>query len=124
MKTTKYAIIAAAALILAGSGALAQQRAVVKACAADIKSLCADVKPGEGRVRDCVKSHFGELSAPCQDVVTKVAAIGKACKADVKQFCADVKPGGGRIETCMKTHLSEVSDPCKDALSTATAGKS
>lgn len=91
-------MIAAAALILAGSGALAQQRAVAKACAADIKSLCADVKPGGGRVRDCVKSHFGELSAPCQDVVTKVAAIGKACKADVKQFCADVKPGGGRIE--------------------------
>ena len=72
--------------------------------------------------RDCVKSHFGELSAPCQDVVTKVAAIGKVCKADVKQFCADVKPGGGRIETCMKSHLSDISDPCKDAL--ATAGKS
>src|SRR5277367_4233114 len=124
MKALKFGAIIAAALLLTGSGAPAQQKAVVRTCAADIKSFCADVKPGGGRVRDCIKSHFGELSAPCQDVVTKVAAIGKTCKADIKQFCADVKPGGGRIETCMKTHLSEVSGPCKDALSTATAGKS
>jgi hypothetical protein len=75
------------------------------------------------RPRECVKSHFGELSPPCQDIVLKVATVGKACKADFKQFCADVKPGGGRIEACMKTHVLEISDPCKDALSQA-AGKS
>jgi hypothetical protein len=124
MKLFNCAIAIGAAFLFYGSVATAQQKAVAKACADDIKTLCAGIQPGDGRIRACIKSHFGELSAPCQDVVTKVAAIGKACHADVKQFCADVKPGGGRIETCMKSHMTEISDPCKDALSQATAGKS
>jgi Cysteine rich repeat len=100
------------------------QSAAMKACAGDVKSLCAGVQPGDGRVRACIKSHFSDVSAPCQAGLVKAAAISKACSADVKKICADVKPGGGRIEACMKSHLSEVSDPCKDAVSQATAGKS
>jgi hypothetical protein len=114
--------IGALTLLLATS-AVAQQ-GVAKACAADIKSQCAGVQPGEGRIRACFKSHFKDLSEPCQVVLTKAAAIGKACKDDIKKICADVKPGGGRIEACMKSHLTEVSEPCKDAITQAAAGKS
>jgi hypothetical protein len=100
------------------------QSAAMKACAGDVKSLCAGVQPGDGRVKACIKSHFSDVSAPCQAVLVKAAAVSKACSADVKKVCADVKPGGGRIEACVKSHLSEISDPCKDAVSQATAGKS
>lgn len=100
------------------------QSAAMKACASDVKSLCAGIQPGDGRIKACIKSHFSDVSAPCQAVLTKAATVSKACGADVKKICADVKPGGGRVEVCMKSHLTEVSDPCKDALSQATAGKS
>jgi hypothetical protein len=110
------------ALSLPCSTAAAQQRAIAKACAADIKTQCADVQPGGGRVKACIKAHFADLSPECQAVVLKAAALGKACAADVKQNCAGIKPGGGRIEACMKSHLADVSEPCKEALGKAVAG--
>ena len=96
--------------------------AVGKACAADIKAQCADVKPGGGALKDCVKAHFSDLSADCQVAIVRAAAVGKACKADVKQLCADVKPGKGAIADCMKEHAADVSDGCKDAMAKAEAG--
>jgi hypothetical protein len=108
---------------LSATSGMAQSTAM-KACASDVKSLCAGIQPGDGRVKACIKLHFSDVSAPCQAVLVKAAAISKACSADVKKVCMDVKPGGGRIEACMKSHLSEISDPCKDAVSQATAGKS
>ena len=53
-------------LLVAPAGAMAQQGAARQACAADIKQLCAEVKPGDGRLKACVKEHFGQLSASCQ----------------------------------------------------------
>jgi hypothetical protein len=119
----KHTIAIGAVVLLSVTSSMAQQT-VAKQCAGDIKSLCAGVEPGEGRIRACIKSHVSDLSAPCQAVLAKAAAIGKACGADIKKVCADVKPGGGRIDACMKSHLFEVSDPCKDAMTQAAAGKS
>jgi hypothetical protein len=115
-------LVAGAVMFLSATSGMAQS-AAMKACAGDVKSLCAGIQPGDGRVKACIKSHVSDVSAPCQAVLIKAAAISKACSADVKKVCADVKPGGGRIETCMKSHLSEVSDPCKDAVTQAAAGK-
>lgn len=118
---TVFAI--SAIVLLSATSKIAQQRAVAKECAADVKSQCASVQPGEGRIRACIKSHFKDLSEPCQAVLVKAAA-GKACGGDIKKICADVKPGGGRIEACMKSHLAEISEPCKVAMTQAAAGKS
>ena len=96
--------------------------AVAKACAADIKVQCADVKPGGGKLKDCVKAHYSDLTADCQVAIIRAAAVGKACKADVKQFCADVKPGKGAIADCMKEHATDLSDGCKEAMAKAEAG--
>lgn len=122
MLKTVFAI--SAIVLLSATSTMAQQRAVAKECAADVKSQCAGVQPGEGRIRACIKSHFKDLSEPCQAVLVKAAAVGKACGGDIKKICADVKPGGSRIEACMKSHLAEVSEPCKDAMTQAAAGKS
>ena len=115
---------ASAALIVATCMSAGHaQRAVVKACGADVKAQCAGVQPGKGRIRACVKEHFKDLSEPCQTVLLKASALGKACAADIKQNCAGTRPGGGRIRACMKEHLAEFSEPCKEVLARATAGR-
>ena len=116
-------LTAGVALVLLGSVTDAQQRPFAKACAADIKSICQGVQPGEGRIGSCVRSHFGDLSEPCQAALIKLAPVGKACKSDFKQLCAGIKRGGASTEACMRAHLAEVSEPCKDALSQAATGR-
>ena len=115
-----------AILLMLGTPAIAQQRAIAalkKACGGDIKTLCQDVKPGGGRIKDCIKSHFGDLKEGCQAEVTKVATAAKACVEDFKKNCPGVKPRRGRIEACMKEHVADLSDACKDLLSETLAGK-
>jgi hypothetical protein len=103
-------------LLLAPAGAMAQQTAGRQACAADIKQLCPEVKPGEGRLKACVKEHFGQLTASCQTALISNVTITKVCKADAQQKCGGVQSGGGHIQTCMKEHSTELTEPCKNAL--------
>jgi len=103
-------------LLLAPAGAMAQQSAARQACAADIKQMCAEVNPGESRLKACVREHFGQLSAPCQTALLSNVTITKVCKTDAQEKCPGIQPGGGRIQTCMKDHFTELSERCKDAL--------
>ena len=119
----KTGLAVAAVLLLSSVNAMALDRAAAKACAADIKAQCADVKAGEGRLRACVKDHFKDLSPGCQQILVKLDAAKKACGADAKQFCGDVKPGGGRLAACLTQHTADLSDPCKDLMAQAAAGK-
>ena len=96
--------------------------AVAKACAADIKAQCPDIKPGGGKLKACVKAHFSDLSTDCQVAIISATAVAKACEADVKQFCADVKPGKGAIADCMKSHKDDLSDGCQEAMAKSEAG--
>ena len=108
------------ALLLSGSVAVAQAG---KPCAGDIKTLCAGIQPGEGRIKACIKSHLTGLSPTCEDRVLTVAVAGKVCKSDVEKLCAGIVPGTGGIRACMKSHMAEVSEPCKDAMSRVAAGR-
>jgi Cysteine rich repeat len=116
----KNIVIIVAALTLA-SGAAAQDRPARGACAADIKTHCAGVERGQGRLAACVKEHLKDLSQPCQLKVAALAAGSKACVADVKEHCKDVRPGRGRIRECLRSALANLSDACKDAISKAVA---
>ena len=108
-------------MLLSGSVAVAQQAG--KPCADDIKTLCAGIQPGEGRVNACIKSHLTELSKACEESVLTVAVTGKVCKGDISKLCAGIVPGTGGIRACIKSHMAEVSDSCRDAMSQAAAGK-
>lgn len=121
MTGMRSGLVILATLLLSGSAAVAQQAG--KPCAGDIKTLCAGIEPGEGRIKACIKSHLTELSPTCSDRVLTVAVTGKACKADVAKLCAGVVPGAGGLRTCIKSHMTELSDPCKDATSRAAAGR-
>jgi hypothetical protein len=109
-----------AALLLSGSNAVAQGAA--RACVTDIKTLCAGVEPGEGRIAGCVKEHFKDLSEPCENLVAATAAAAKACTADVKQHCADARRRAAKV-VCLKSALVDLSDACKSAISQVAAGR-
>src|SRR5690349_24802181 len=69
-------------------------------CAEDAKKFCGDVKPGGGRIAQCMKAHEAQLSPACQEGMKeraeKAEKVREECKADVAKFCQGVKPGGGR----------------------------
>ena len=47
-------------------------QAVVRACAADTRKLCAGVQPGDGRIVQCFKTHAAELSSDCKAAMTQM----------------------------------------------------
>jgi hypothetical protein len=51
--------------------AIIRAAAVGKACRADAKKLCADVKPGKGSMAQCMKSHAADLSDGCKEALAK-----------------------------------------------------
>jgi malonyl CoA-acyl carrier protein transacylase len=57
--------------------ALVKARAVRKACRADIKKNCADIKPGGGRIETCMKDHFADMSDACKEMISQ-AGGGKS----------------------------------------------
>jgi hypothetical protein len=121
MKTATCAIALGAALLLTGSTAAVEARGGgggggPQVCAVDLKTLCAGITPGEGRIRACMISHMGDLSSACSTKLSRAAYVAKECQADVEQFCGNVKSGHNRIASCMKPHLREVSGPCRGAL--------
>jgi hypothetical protein len=57
------------------AGTPAAERPAMGACKADADRLCPDVKPGDGRIKACMKEHRKELSAECRK------ELGEARKA-------------------------------------------
>jgi hypothetical protein len=119
MRTLTSVAALGAALLMTHSAFAASP--VAKACSADIKKQCGDVmKAGGSPLKDCMKTHFSDLSEDCQVAIIRAAAAGKACKADAKKLCANVKPGKGT--ECLKAHAADLSDACKEAMAKAEAG--
>jgi hypothetical protein len=119
MRTLTWIAALGAALLMSHSAFAAS--AVVKACRTDIKAQCgAEMKSGGAALKDCMKTHFSDLSEDCQVAIIRAAAVGKACRADAKKLCAAAK--GGAMASCMKSHAADLSDGCKEALA-KTAGK-
>jgi hypothetical protein len=71
-----FAAALAAGLALASVAAAQPQGGdVAQLCKADIQKLCPDAKMGPGGgMRECVTSHFAQLSQPCQDAIKKMRA--------------------------------------------------
>ena len=105
-----------AIVLLSTTSTMAQQQAVIRECAADIRAACGDVPPGAGAIRSCLNSHLADLTRPCQTVLIGAAAVANECRGDIRTMCAGVEPGGGRIEACLQSHLTELSPTCMDVM--------
>jgi Cysteine rich repeat len=91
--------------------AQAQSNAMIKACRGDAQSLCPSVKPGGGRVAQCLKQHEAELSAGCK---TEMATI-QQCSQQVKQICGAEAATPAALRNCFATQANEFSAPCRSA---------
>lgn len=112
----KSIIVMGAVVLFSASVATAKPWSI-GVCRADIKAKCPDVKPGAGRIRECVKTHAAEFSDPCKARLARVAEISNACAADIKQNCP------GKERSCILKSLGNLNDQCKDALGQTVGGK-
>jgi hypothetical protein len=119
MKKSLFAVALGATMLLAGSlGASAQEGWGVldteRDCSTDVRSLCAGVTPGGGRVLACLQSHVGELSVGCSTVLSKAIWVSRECASDIRQFCPNAT--FGTVGGCMRPHLGQASETCRSAL--------
>jgi len=105
-----------AIMLLSTTYAMAQQGAVIRECAEDIRAACGDVPPGAGAIRSCLNSHLADLTQECRAVLVGAAAVANECRADIRAMCRDVQPGAGRIEACLQANLTQLSAPCVDVM--------
>jgi hypothetical protein len=122
--------------VLAMSGQAAMAQAGVGPCSPDVQKFCKGVQPGQGRIRECLKGHLGDLSAECKQHVESGQSRrqgapaarprgnptrGEVCKADLEKHCKDVKQGEGRLLACLRSHESELTPECKAQIGGAPA---
>jgi hypothetical protein len=118
-------LIFALALVLlcvsAGSRAYAAEEELP--CSEEIAKYCKGVKPGGGRILNCLNEHQKELSVSCkrklEESKTRLLEAQQACTGDMERFCSNVEPGGGRILKCLREHTQELSLPCRQQIATA-----
>jgi hypothetical protein len=90
-------------------------------CADDLRQFCPDVKPGSGRVVDCLRSNEPRLSVGCrarldenaQRAKAYIQEFGRSCRMDVDRYCPGVDPGGGRVLGCLRQHQLELAPTCQ-----------
>ncbi|MDB9924943.1 cysteine rich repeat-containing protein [bacterium] len=98
-----------------------------QSCVEDLKTLCDDVEPGEGRVLQCLKDKRTAVQKPeCRNAVMRLmmshadnylldAPLTAACHDDVIAHCADIEPGHGRVHECLRAIPNILSQACLDA---------
>jgi hypothetical protein len=108
MKTLTCVAALCAILIVTQSAHAAS--AVAKACAADIKAQCPDIKPGGGKLKACVKAHFSDLSTDCQVAIITIPEqfLRRVPKALISANL--IAPDGRDLETVRQLAIDHVND--------------
>jgi len=87
-----------------------------KPCADDVAKLCPGVKPGGGRIAQCLQGKADQISPACKARMEQAKEVHQACMADAEKFCGDIPPGGGRVAVCVQQHEAELSQTCRTHL--------
>ena len=77
----RIALLLSSILLLSGTpraeDAVVRDWHVARYCAADVDKLCSDVKPGDGRIKACMKANFSKLSGQCVDALLVAASASR-----------------------------------------------
>jgi hypothetical protein len=113
-----FTVLLLAVLVAVPPAAFPSTPAEEKPCADEMEKFCKDVRPGEGRIVQCLRDHDSELSTVCREkvkaVVRRLEEAKQACAKDIAKFCAGVTPGGGRLMKCLKPHMNQLAPECRE----------
>jgi len=100
---------------------------VRKGCEKELKTYCANVKPGDGRVLACFYAHGDKLSGSCEYALYDAAAqlerfisaltyVANECHADLAKHCGKVAIGEGRVARCLLANKAKLDQRCVRAI--------
>lgn len=96
-------------------------------CVQEIRTLCADVQPGGGRITQCLTANEAKLSPACVRRMEDVRAafsgpVGAACRDDWAALCYHPKASTDRqsMIQCLQANQAKVSPGCQKALREGT----
>lgn len=120
MTLTTKLYAAAAFAMLALSVAQAAENDDPGGCRAEMQKYCKDVKPGGGRMMQCMKQHEAELSQECRGRMAegrkRMKSFSDACKQDAESLCKGVEPGQGQMMRCMLDNKDKLSAACREKM--------
>ena len=131
MKRIKTILLGLFALFIFTGNAVAIEsviESVATGCEKELKSYCANVKPGEGRVLACLFSHNDKLSGRCEYALYDAAAqlerfvaalsyVVNECEDDLQKYCGSVRAGEGRLAECLlEKNKGKISKRCNQAI--------
>lgn len=118
----RFVCSGAVALGLFGACISGEVRAQEVPCTEEIRTLCADVQPGGGRILQCLKTNESKLSPACtgrvNDLQEFVSGPLGACRDDWAALCYHPRASTGRQEMiqCLKANQAKVSASCQKVL--------
>jgi len=96
-------------------------------CAKELRTYCAAVKPGDGRIVACLYAHSDKISGQCEfafyeaaiqldRAISGIVYVATQCRRDIRTHCTGMKVGDGRIVQCLKQNAAKLKSPCNQAL--------
>lgn len=99
-------------------------------CTEEIRTFCAGVQPGGGRILQCLKANEAKLSPACMKRIDNVRAVlsgpvGAACRDDWAALCYHPKASTDRqsMLQCLQANRAKVSPGCQKALQSAGSAR-
>ena len=96
-------------------------------CTEEIRTFCADVQPGGGRILQCLKTNEAKLPPACVRRIDDLRAafsgpVGAACRDDWAALCYHPKASTDRqaMLQCLQANQAQVSTGCQKALREGT----
>lgn len=96
-------------------------------CTEEIRTFCADVQPGGGRIVQCLTANEAKLTPACVRRIDDLRAafsgpVGAACRDDWAALCYHPKASTDRqaMLQCLQANRAQVSAGCQKALQSAS----
>jgi hypothetical protein len=118
----RFVFFGAVALGLFGAGLSEDASAQDIPCTEEIRTLCADVQPGGGRILQCLKANDAKLSPACTQRVSELQELVSgplgACRDDFAAHCYHPRTSTSRqaVIQCLQANRANVSPGCQQAL--------